>query len=170
MCEKIHWYLNDSTLRPLSLSLSACVILCLEWKSSVCIIQCDACSCTLSLKCEWWISVSLDVCCITLQNQLWAVMLCCGFVLWRLCGLKTRLTFTCCRLSGEMTGGHGWFEYVEHDDKARSGWSVKSNCVHLLRKLLSLIFSLQERRFLFLCLEMWSFDLENSSRIDTSWN
>lgn len=37
----------------LSLSLSACVILCLEWKSSVCIIQCDACSCTLSLKCEW---------------------------------------------------------------------------------------------------------------------
>lgn len=53
MCEKIHWYLNDSTLRPLSLSLSACVILCLEWKSSVCIIQCDACSCTLSLKCEW---------------------------------------------------------------------------------------------------------------------
>lgn len=52
-CVRRHTDIQMTPLSALSLSLSACVILCLEWKSSVCIIQCDACSCTLSLKCEW---------------------------------------------------------------------------------------------------------------------
>lgn len=52
-CVRRYTDIQMTPLSALSLSLSACVILCLEWKSSVCIIQCDACSCTLSLKCEW---------------------------------------------------------------------------------------------------------------------
>lgn len=50
---------------PHSLSLCLCNFV-PRVKNSVCIIQCDACSCTLSLKCEWWTSVTWAVCCITL--------------------------------------------------------------------------------------------------------